>query len=149
VRRAAQHQPGKIAMPPGANDDNPGAEIPGLPDDFPGGVPEGRIPCLPARLDPVLGQRPNRPLGRRARLVSCLVVQHSAPPAQDFPFPQVLRDLLGHSSVLTTQVYLSRIDLNRVFREAYEDVGRRTGLSRAVLAEVDDELADDEPLEAR
>ena len=62
---------------------------------------------------------------------------------------QVLRDLLGHSSVLTTQVYLSRIDLNRVFREAYEDVGRRTGLSRAVLAEVDDELADDEPLEAR
>ena len=56
---------------------------------------------------------------------------------------QVLRDLLGHSSVLTTQVYLSRIDLNRVFREVYEDAGRRTGLSGAVLAEVDDELADE------
>jgi hypothetical protein len=62
---------------------------------------------------------------------------------------QVLRDLLGHSSVLTTQVYLSRIDLNRVFREVYEDIGRRTGLSGAVLAEVDDELSDDEPVEAR
>jgi integrase len=62
---------------------------------------------------------------------------------------QVLRDLLGHSSVLTTQIYLSRIDLNRVFREVYEDVGRRTGLSGAVLAEVDDELADDEPAELR
>jgi integrase len=62
---------------------------------------------------------------------------------------QVLRDLLGHSTVLTTQVYLSRIDLNRVFREVYEDVGQRTGLSGAVLAEVDDELADDEPAAAR
>jgi site-specific recombinase XerD len=62
---------------------------------------------------------------------------------------QVLRDLLGHSSVLTTQVYLSRIDLNRVFREVYEDVGRRTGLSGAVLAEVDDEFAADEPAAAR
>ena len=61
---------------------------------------------------------------------------------------QVLRDLLGHSSVLTTQVYLSRIDLNRVFREIYEDVGRQTGLSGAILAEVDDELAD-EPAAAR
>ena len=62
---------------------------------------------------------------------------------------QVLRDLLGHSSVLTTQVYLSRIDLNRVFREVYEDVGQRTGLSGAVLAEVDDEFADDELAGAR
>jgi hypothetical protein len=56
---------------------------------------------------------------------------------------------IKHSSVLTTQVYLSRIDLNRVFREVYEDVGRRTGLSGAVLAEVDGELSDDEPAEAR
>ncbi|PRX96242.1 tyrosine-type recombinase/integrase [Allonocardiopsis opalescens] len=48
---------------------------------------------------------------------------------------QVLRDLLGHSSVLTTQVYLSRIDLDRVFREVYQDVGRRAGLAAEVLAE--------------
>ncbi len=41
-----------------------------------------------------------------------------------------------------------RIDLNRVFREVYEDAGRQTGLSGAVLAEVDDEFAD-EPVEAR
>ncbi|MBV9448310.1 MAG: site-specific integrase [Streptosporangiaceae bacterium] len=62
---------------------------------------------------------------------------------------QVLRDLLGHSSVLTTQVYLSRIDLNRVFREVYEDIGQRAGLSAAVLAEVNDEFTDDELVGAR
>lgn len=56
---------------------------------------------------------------------------------------QVLRDLLGHSSVLTTQVYLSRIDLNRVFREVYEDTGQRAGLSAAVLAEVNAEFVDE------
>ena len=31
----------------------------------------------------------------------------------------VLRDLLGHSSVTTTQVYLSRLDVTRVYRDAY------------------------------
>lgn len=31
----------------------------------------------------------------------------------------VLRDLLGHSSVTTTQVYLSRLDITRVYRDAY------------------------------
>lgn len=61
---------------------------------------------------------------------------------------QVLRDLLGHSSVLTTQVYLSRIDLNRVFRETYEDIGRQAGLSAAVLAEAAAEFADDDLVSA-
>ncbi len=32
----------------------------------------------------------------------------------------VLRDLLGHSSVLTTEKYLSRLDTTRIFRDAYE-----------------------------
>jgi len=58
-------------------------------DDFPGGMPERRIPCLPAGLDPVLGQRPDRPVGRCASLVSGLIVHYTAPPAHDFPFPQV------------------------------------------------------------
>ncbi len=30
----------------------------------------------------------------------------------------VLRDLLGHASVLTTEKYLRRLDTTRVFREA-------------------------------
>ncbi|HEY3690542.1 MAG TPA: site-specific integrase [Pseudonocardiaceae bacterium] len=57
---------------------------------------------------------------------------------------EVLRDLLGHASVTTTQVYLSRLDTTRVFRDAYEQAGRRHGLSAAVLAEADAEFADDE-----
>lgn len=32
----------------------------------------------------------------------------------------VLRDLLGHSSVLTTECYLRRLDTTRIYREAYE-----------------------------
>jgi integrase len=39
----------------------------------------------------------------------------------------VLRDLLGHSSVLTTEKYLRRLDTTRIFREAYE----RSGLDSA------------------
>jgi site-specific recombinase XerD len=37
----------------------------------------------------------------------------------------VLRDLLGHSSVLTTEKYLRKLDTTRIYREAYE----RSGLS--------------------
>jgi integrase len=32
----------------------------------------------------------------------------------------VLRDLLGHSSVVSTEIYLRRLDLTRVYREAYD-----------------------------
>jgi integrase len=57
---------------------------------------------------------------------------------------QVLRDLLGHASVTTTQVYLSRLDTTRVFRDACEHSGRDVGLSAAVLAEVDGEFDDED-----
>jgi site-specific recombinase XerD len=55
---------------------------------------------------------------------------------------EVLRDLLGHASVTSTQVYLSRLDTTRVFRDAYEQAGRAAGFSEDVLAEVDAEFAD-------
>lgn len=35
----------------------------------------------------------------------------------------VLRDLLGHSSVVTTEKYLRRLDTAHVYREAYEAAG--------------------------
>jgi hypothetical protein len=35
----------------------------------------------------------------------------------------VLRDLLGHSSVLTSEKYLRRLDTTRIYREAYEHAG--------------------------
>jgi hypothetical protein len=40
----------------------------------------------------------------------------------------VLRDLLGHSSVLTTEKYLRRLDTTRIYREAYERAGAAGGL---------------------
>jgi len=40
----------------------------------------------------------------------------------------VLRDLLGHTSVLTTEAYLSRLDTSRIFRDLYVHVGREHGL---------------------
>lgn len=42
----------------------------------------------------------------------------------------VLRDLLGHSSVMTTEKYLRRIDTTRIFRDAYEQAGRDYDLLR-------------------
>jgi integrase len=39
----------------------------------------------------------------------------------------VLRDLLGHSSVLTTEKYLRRLDTTRIYREAYERSGSGDG----------------------
>ena len=44
----------------------------------------------------------------------------------------VLRDLLGHSSALTTEVYLRRLDTTRIYADAYEQAG--TGASAGALA---------------
>jgi len=55
----------------------------------------------------------------------------------------ILRDLLGHTSVTTTEIYLSRLDTARVFREAYESAGHRGRLTDAVLDEVEAEFDDD------
>jgi site-specific recombinase XerD len=56
----------------------------------------------------------------------------------------VLRDLLGHSTVLTTEKYLHKLDTTRIYREAYECSGLRdgrasdTGAQREADAEFDD-----------
>jgi hypothetical protein len=57
----------------------------------------------------------------------------------------VLRDLLGHTSVLTTEKYLRRLDTTRVFREAYERTGQQHDQAQhmAAAAESDAEFSDD------
>lgn len=57
----------------------------------------------------------------------------------------VLRDLLGHSSVLTTEKYLRRLDTTRIYRQAYEQAGVAAGLldPAAVDREADTEFGDD------
>ncbi|MGH3120048.1 MAG: tyrosine-type recombinase/integrase [Mycobacterium sp.] len=58
----------------------------------------------------------------------------------------VLRDLLGHSSVLTTEKYLRRLDTTRIFREAYEHAGLDAGAGaggRAAGLEADAEFSGD------
>jgi hypothetical protein len=40
----------------------------------------------------------------------------------------VLRDLLGHSSVITTEAYLRRLDTTRIYADAYEQAGLDAGL---------------------
>ncbi len=47
----------------------------------------------------------------------------------------VLRDLLGHSSVLTTEKYLRRLDTTRIYRDAYEQAGITDGLLTEADAE--------------
>lgn len=54
----------------------------------------------------------------------------------------VLRDLLGHSTVLTTEKYLKRLDTTRIYREAYEGAGAAAGLldTAAAQREADEEF---------
>jgi integrase len=47
----------------------------------------------------------------------------------------VLRDLLGHSSVLTTEKYLKRLDTTRIYRDAYDNAGVTDGLLSEAAAE--------------
>lgn len=47
----------------------------------------------------------------------------------------VLRDLLGHSSVLTTESYLRRLDMTRIYRDAYDRAGSEHGLTDRAAAE--------------
>jgi hypothetical protein len=54
----------------------------------------------------------------------------------------ILRDLLGHSSVTTTEVYLKRLDVHRIYRAAWDNVG--TAPDGAALAEADAEFAEEE-----
>ena len=60
----------------------------------------------------------------------------------------ILRALLGHASVSTTEIYLSRLDATRIFRDAYAGAGAEAGLSEAglsedVLAELAEEFSDE------
>jgi len=62
----------------------------------------------------------------------------------------VLRDLLGHSTVLVTEKYLRRLDTTRIYREAYERAGAAEGLlaggadvAAEAEREADAEFADD------
>jgi site-specific recombinase XerD len=54
----------------------------------------------------------------------------------------VLRDLLGHSSVTTTEVYLRRLDVTRIYRDACQQAGAEVELTAAQQADVDAEFND-------
>ena len=56
----------------------------------------------------------------------------------------VLRDLLGHSSVPTTEHYLSRLDMTRIYRDAYERAGQGQAEDEAARAEAAEEFADED-----
>lgn len=56
----------------------------------------------------------------------------------------VLRDLLGHSSVMSTEAYLRRLDMTRIYADAYE----RSGLGDAEAQREADEEFSDEPTPA-
>jgi integrase len=47
----------------------------------------------------------------------------------------VLRDLLGHSTVLTTEKYIKCLDTTRIYRQAYEAAGTAAGLVEQAAAE--------------
>ncbi|PJN37420.1 integrase [Streptomyces sp. CB02959] len=58
----------------------------------------------------------------------------------------VLRDLLGHSSVTTTEMYLARLDVQRIYRDVYREAGQHSGAAMAeAAAEFGDEDEGDEP----
>jgi hypothetical protein len=61
----------------------------------------------------------------------------------------VLRDLLGHSSVLTTEKYLRRLDTTRIYRQAYEHSGIADSLVSQAEAEreADAEFDDDDDVD--
>jgi site-specific recombinase XerD len=62
---------------------------------------------------------------------------------------EILRDLLGHSSVTMTEVYLKRLDVHRIYRAAYDRAGQAAGLVDPVVdAEVDAEFAEDDGTDA-
>jgi len=60
----------------------------------------------------------------------------------------VLRDLLGHSSVLTTEAYLRRLDMTRIYADAYEQAangapaGARAAAGREAAAEFGTDAGD-------
>ena len=47
----------------------------------------------------------------------------------------VLRDVLGHSTVLTTEKYLKRLDTTRIYRQAYETAGAAAALTEDTAAQ--------------
>ena len=53
-----------------------------------------------------------------------------------------IRDLLGHSSVLTTEVYIRKLDMTRIYRDAYDCAGAAEGLTAQAEREADEEFAD-------
>ncbi|MDA8044850.1 MAG: site-specific integrase [Actinomycetota bacterium] len=55
----------------------------------------------------------------------------------------VLRDLLGHSSVLTTEKYLRRLDTTRIYAEAYEAAGFESGRPAQAGREADAKRTND------
>lgn len=59
----------------------------------------------------------------------------------------VLRDLLGHSTVLTTEKYLRRLDTTRIYREAYAQAGIADGLLSEAQAEHEADAEFDEDSE--
>jgi hypothetical protein len=60
----------------------------------------------------------------------------------------VLRDLLGHSSVLSTEIYLNRLDTTRIFAELHRRVGEAAGLLPASpIREAEAEFHDEDDSE--
>jgi hypothetical protein len=60
----------------------------------------------------------------------------------------VLRDLLGHQSVISTQLYIARLDVQRIYRDAsdgtsgYAGLGDDPAVAAELAAEFDEERSD-------